>query len=168
MRLSVAVLTFVLCGVAGRNTDAQQPPLPPDFAVQYEVKDCRAERFDSATGEYVRPMPKEFGPQPLTARIGLTDLQMNTIFRMVTDIGFMDYPAAFKGTITDTITTVSPSRAYRLEIRNGGVSHAVSFTDAYRPMIPEWYRLHAVVQLIIGFVHGHPAFTALRPHFPCE
>jgi hypothetical protein len=35
-------------------------------------------------------------------------------------------------------------------------------------MTPEWYRLHAVIQLIIGFVHDHPAFRALRPQFPCE
>jgi hypothetical protein len=168
MRLSVPVLTFVLCGVAAGTFNAQQPPTPSDFSVRYEVTDCQAERFDSATGEYVRPMPKEFGPQPLTARIGLDDVKMNTIFRMVSDIGFMDYPSAFKGTATDRIVTVSPSSTYRLEVRSGGVTHAVSFTDQHRPMTPEWYRLHAVVQLIIGFVHDHPALRALRPQFPCE
>lgn len=168
MRVSVTVLTLILCGVAGRLTNAQQPPTPTDFSVRYEVGDCRAERFDTSTGEYVRPMPKEFSPQPLTARIGLTDLQMSTIFRMVTDINFLEYPAAFKGTVTDRIVTVSPSSTYRLEVQNGGVSHAVSFTDQHRPMTPEWYRLHAVLQLVIGFVHDHPAFRQLRAHFPCE
>jgi hypothetical protein len=168
MRLSITVLTLGLCGVAGNITQAQQPPTPTDFSVRYEVGDCRAERFDSATEEYVRPMPKEFGPQPLTVRIGLSDMQINTIYRMVTDIGFVDYPSVFKGTVTDRIVTVNPSSTFRLEVRNGGVSHAVSWTDAHSPTSPEWDRLQALGRTIIGYVHNHPAFKVLRPHFPCE
>ena len=169
MRVSIAVMTLVLCGAAGSIADAQQPPTPTDFSVRYEVEGCQRERFDSAFGEYVRPLPVRFSPQPLTARIPLTDLQVNTIFRMVANFGFFDYPSAFKGTTGRGASyTVSPSSTYRLEVRNGGVSHAVSWTDAYSPTTPEWDRLHALGRMIIGYVHDHPEFKALRPHFPCE
>jgi hypothetical protein len=168
MRLSAAVLTLVLCGVAGSITNAQQ--LPTDFAVRYEVGDCRAERFDSSIGAYVRPLFVESGPQPLTARIVLSDFQMQTIYKMIEDIGFFKYPAQLKAVPPDALETIttSPSSTYRLEVRSRGVTHAVSWTDAYKPTTPEWDRLHALGRTIIGYVHDHLEFKRLRPHFPCE
>jgi len=104
------------------------------FGFRFEVGDCATERLDTPTGIFT----KELGGSPVrtvTAQVVLTPAQMSTIYRTLENIRFFDYPSAFVGVRPDAkvITETTPSTIYRLEVRNGGVVHTVSWNDSSKP-----------------------------------
>jgi len=62
-----------------------------------------------------------------------------------------------------------PYTTYRLEVRNGGVVHTVSWKDAYKPTTVEANRLRDLFSMMLGFIHEHPEYKRLpRPIGGCE
>jgi hypothetical protein len=161
---NAVVMTVVLLLYApkGNNVVAQAG----DFGFRFEVGDCLTERLDTFDGLFT----KDLGGVPariVTAHIALTDAQMTAIYRTIEDIRFFDYPSTFDGVPTDVrdgvrdvITTV-PYDTYRLEVRNAGVVHTVSWEDKSKPTTAEADRLRDLFSMVLGFVHEHPAFKVL-------
>jgi len=48
-----------------------------------------------------------------------------------------------------------------LEVRNGGVVHAVAWKDSSKPTTAEADRLRELFSMMLGFIHGHPEFKRL-------
>jgi hypothetical protein len=160
---------LVLLYAANSDTAAAQAG---DFGFRFEVTRCLldAERLDTFVGEFT----KNLGGSPariVTAKISLTDAQMTTIYRTIESIRFFDYPSTFVGVpagLQEVITT-TPSNTYRLEVRNAGVVHSVSWNDGQKPMTVEADRLRDLFSMVLGFIHDHPEFKRLPPRtIGCE
>ena len=139
VRRTSAVVVLFLLSTSNHHTLAAQPA---DFGFRFEVRDCLAERLDTFSGIFT----KDLGGSPgrtVKAQIALTDAQMSTIYRTIESIKFFDYPATFVGVATGVpeVTTTVPYDTYHLEVRNGGVIHAVTWKDAYKPTTVEADRL---------------------------
>jgi hypothetical protein len=94
---------------------------------------------------------------------------MKTIYEAMQTIGFLKYPSDYRGTtdVGDSTMTI-PYETYRLEVRIGGVSHAVFWEDAFKPTTKEADRLRALINTITAFIHNHPSFRRLpRSGFGC-
>jgi hypothetical protein len=143
-----------------------EPQLLPagDFGFRFEVGDCLTEIFDSFSGLFT----KNLGGDParsVTAQFTLTDSQMRTIYQTIEQIRFFELASPFTGVQAglNEVITISPSRRYRLEVRNGGVVHTVVWTDGTKPTTEQADRLRALFSMIIGFIHDHPDFKRLPP-----
>lgn len=128
------------------------------------------ERLDTFDGVFT----KDLGGSPsrtVTAQISLTDAQMTAIYRAIENTRFFDYPSAFSGIPTglQVVAEMHPAPTYRLEVRNGGVVHAVSWKDAYKPTTVEADRLRDLFSMVVGFIHEHPEYKNLPlPVGGCE
>jgi hypothetical protein len=166
---TLAILIVLLLRAPKGNTS---PAQAGDFGFRFEVGDCLTEQFDTFAGVFT----KDLGGAPartriVTARLSLTDAQMSAIYRTIENVRFFDYPSTFVGVRTDAkiITTTSPSKTYRLEVRNAGIVHAVSWDDAHKPTTVEADRLRDLFLMVLGFIHDHPEFKRLPPAIPsCE
>jgi len=165
----VAVVVFLAVCSQGATT-ALYVEQGADFGFRFQVGDCLTETFDTFTGVFT----KDVGGYPariVTTHISLTDAQMGTIYQTIEKIGFFDYPTQFFGVLHGprVIQESGPARTYRLEVRNGGVVHAVSWNDAFKPTTEDADRLRALFSMITGFIHEHPDFKRLpRPVASCE
>jgi len=90
---------------------------------------------------------------------------MSTIYQTIDSIKFFDYTATFVGVARDVpeVTMTVPYNTYRLEVRNSGVIHAVTWKDAYKPTTVEADRLRNLFSMVLGFIHEHPDFKRLPP-----
>ena len=165
-RTLAVVIVLLLYAPNGNNVAAQAG----DFGFRFEVGDCLTERLDTFDGVFT----KNLGGEPartVTAQISLTDAQMTAIYRAIENIRFFDYPSTCVGVpigVQDVKTTI-PSNTYRLEVRNAGVVHSVSWRDAYKPTTVEADRLRDLFSMVLGFVHEHPEFKRLpRLTVGCE
>jgi hypothetical protein len=163
----LAIVIVLLLYTPTRNIAAAQAS---DFGFRFEVGDCLTERLDTFNGVFT----KNLGGEPartVTAQIVLTDAQMSAIYRTVEGIHFFDYLSTYSGVPTGVreVTTNSDAPMYRLEVRNGGAAHTVSWYDAYRPTTTEADRLRDLFTMVLGFIHEHPEFKRLpRPTVNCE
>jgi hypothetical protein len=152
-----------------------------DFGFRFEVGSCPGppvkdlpngviERLDTFTGVFTENLGGE-PARSVTAKISLTDAQMTTIYRTIESIRFFDYPSTFVGVpagLQEFITT-TPSNTYRLEVRNAGVVHGVSWNDGHKPTTVEADRLRDLFSMVLGFIHDHPEFKRLPPRtIGCE
>jgi hypothetical protein len=65
--------------------------------------------------------------------------------------------------------TVTPAPTHRLEVRNRGEFHTVSWNDAYKPTTTEADRLRELFSMIVGFIRENPEFKRLPgPLGGCE
>ena len=171
LRTGVVAVVFLL---VSHSQSGHATPLDgdqaADFGFRFQVGDCLTETFDTFTGAFT----KDVGGYPariVTAHISLTDAQMGTIYQTIEKIGFFDYPSRFVGVAEGLrmLTESGPARTYQLEVRNGGVVHAVSWNDAFKPTTEEADRLRTFFSMITGFIHAHPDFKRLpRPVASCE
>jgi len=132
------------------------------FGFRFQVGDCLAETFDSFTGVFT----KNLGGDParlVTAQLSLSESQMNTIRQTIEEIRFVDYPSQYSGVPTglQVVTTFGPASTYRLEVGIGGLTHVVTWKDAYKPTTEEADRLRALLSMILRFIHSQPEFKAL-------
>jgi hypothetical protein len=159
--ITVAVLIVTI----GRSPNLTGVSLQAaDFGFRFDVGDCLGESLDTFTGMFT----KDLGGSPrrsVTAHIVLPRANMTAIHDRIETIHFFDYPSDYSGVPLGTFeaTTTNPSSTYRLEVRNSGVVHAVRWKDAYSPTTLEASRLRALLAMIAGFVHDHPAYKRL-PH----
>lgn len=94
---------------------------------------------------------------------------METVYEAIQRIGFLKYPPHYEGApdVGDSIMTI-PYETYRLEVRMGGLTHAVSWDDAFKPTTNEADRFRALIHTITEFIHNHPSFRRLpRSSFGC-
>jgi hypothetical protein len=139
---------------------------PADFGFRLERGACVKERFDTFSGVLTKDLG---GGNTVTTRMSLSEAQMKTIYEAVQTIGFLTYPADYRGApdVGDSTMTI-PYETYRLEVRIGGVSHAVFWKDAFRPTTKEADRFRALINTITAFIHSHPSFRRLpRSSFGC-
>jgi hypothetical protein len=163
--LGVVIVVLLLHAPEGNAFAAQAA----DFGFRFEVGDCLTERFDTFSGVFTKNLGGELA-RTATAQISLTDAQMTAIHRAIENIRFFDYPSTFVGVPpgVQEITTTIPHFTYRLEVRNGGVVHTVSWKDAYKPTTSEADRLRELFSMVLGFIHEHPEFKRLpRPTVGC-
>jgi len=101
--------------------------------------------------------------------MSLSDVQMKTVYEAIQRIGFLTYPSNYRGASDTGVSTMMiPHETYRLEVRMGGLSHTVSWEDAFRPTTKEADRLREVINTITEFIHTHPSFRRLpRSSFGC-
>ena len=161
VRRTLAVVVLFMLSPSGHRTLAAQAA---DFGFRFEVGDCLAERLDTFSGIFT----KDLGGSPgrtVTAQITLTDAQMSAIYRTIESIKFFDYPSTFVGVVKGVpeVTMTVPYRTYRLEVRNAGVIHAVTWKDAYKPTTVEADRLRNLFSMVLGFIHEQPDFKRLPP-----
>jgi len=135
-----------------------------DFAFRFRVGDCLPERLDTFSGTFTKDLGG-YPPQLATTRLALTNAQMTDIFRTIEEIRFFEYPASFVGIAAGAAEIVKtiPSPTYRLEVRNAGVVHTVTWEDAYKPTTAEADRLRNLFEMIIGFIHAHEDYKRLPP-----
>ena len=146
-----------------RGTAAAQPA---DFAFRFERGMCMMERFDTFRGVLTKDLG---GGRTVATRMSLSDAQMKTIYEAIQRIGFLTYPSDYRGApeVGDSVMTI-PYETYRLEVRIGGLAHAVSWEDAFKPTTKEADGFRALIDMITGFVHNHPNFKRLpRSNFGC-
>jgi hypothetical protein len=167
LQRTVAVLILLLLYAANANTYAAKTG---DFGFRFEIGDCPTERLDTFNGVFT----KSLGGEPahtVAAHISLTDAQMATIYRAIDNIGFFNLPATFDGVPAGLreVTTTVPYTTYRLEVRHGGIVHAVVWKDAYKPTTAKADRLRDLFSMMLGFIHEHPEFKRLpRATVDCE
>jgi hypothetical protein len=157
-RTLAVVIVFLLYAPKG-NTFAAQAD---DFGIRFEVGDCLTERLDTFTGVFTKNLGGEPG-RTVTAHISLTGAQMSAIFQTIENIRFFDYPYEFDGVPPglQEIMKVTPAPTYRLEVRNRGEFHTVSWKDESKPTTAEADRLRDLFSMIVGFIHEHPEFKRL-------
>ena len=164
--LVVVIVLLLFYPYDGRSAAAQAG----DFGFRFEVGDCLTERLDTFNGLFTKDLGGEHA-RTVTAPISLTDAQMLAIYRTIENIRFFDFPATFNGVPLglQIVTSLSPHFTYRLEVRNGGVVHAVVWKDAYKPTTADADRLRDLFSMMLGFIHEHPEFKRLpRSTVGCE
>jgi hypothetical protein len=161
----LAIVIVLLLYAPTSNIAAAQAS---DFGFRFEFGPCSpwvTERLDTFNGVFTANL----GDEPV--RMSLTDAQMTAIYRTIENIRFFDYPSIFNGVPAGVreSTTTSPASTYRLEVRNEGAVHTVSWLDAYKPSSAEADRLRDLFSMVRGFIHDHPEFKRLpRPTVGCE
>ena len=125
------------------------------------------ERFDTFSGVLTKNLG---GGRTVTTRMSLSDAQMKTVHEAIQRIGFVTYPSDYRGApdVGESIMTI-PYETYRLEVRLGGLTHAVSWEDAFKPTTKEADRFRGLIDMITEFIHNHPNFRRLpRSSFGCQ
>jgi hypothetical protein len=124
-----------------------------DFGFRFEVGVCLTERLDTFSGMFIEELGGDRA-RTATARLSLTEPQMTAVYRAIEDIRFLDFPTTFQGVPAGTqeVTTIAPYRTYRLEVRNGGVVHAVVWNDDTKPTTAEADRLRELFSMMLGFI----------------
>jgi hypothetical protein len=156
------LLLLFLSQAGATDTALAQATQASGFGFRFQVGDCLTETFDSFTGVFT----KDLGGEParlVTAQLSLSESQMNTIHQTIEEIRFVDYPSQYSGVPSGlkVITTFHPASTYRLEVRIGGLTHVVTWKDAYKPTTEEADRLRALFAMILRFIHSHPEFKRL-------
>ena len=163
-----AVASFVVALFVFTTTSPMAAALPQstDFGFRLAVRDCPTETFDSFSGLFTKELGGPGFPRPsATTLLALSAQQMQTVSANVAAIEFFDYPARFVGIPIGQheVTTTVPYLSYRLEVRSGGRSHAVSWDDNSKPTTVAADRLRNLLSLIIQALHDHPAYKQLPP-----
>jgi hypothetical protein len=144
-----------------------------DFGFRFEFEPCFpwiTVQLDTFNGVFTANTGGE-PTRTVTVQMSLTDAQMRTVYRTTEDIRFFDYPATFIGVSPgDQVTIMHPASTYRLEVRNAGAVHTVSWLDNVRgPTTPGADRLRDLFSMVRDFIHEHPEFKRLpRPTIGCE
>jgi hypothetical protein len=138
-----------------------------DFGLRFGFEPCYprvTESLDTFTGVFTANLGGE-PARTVTTPLSLTSDQMTAIYATLENLRVFEYPSTFLGVLAgaDEVTTTRPSPTYHLDVRNGGVVHSVSWTDAYKPSSVEADRLRDLLSLLRGFIHEHPAFKRLPP-----
>jgi hypothetical protein len=170
LRTSVVAIVVFLAGYSQGTTTAIRADQAGDFGFRFQVGDCLTETFDTFTGVFTKDLGGE-PPRSATVQLSLPDAQMGTIYQTIDKIGFFGYPSRFVGIAEGRrmLTESGPARTYRLEVRDAGVVHIVSWNDAFKPTTEEADRLRDLFSMITGFIHEHPEFNRLpRPAAGCE
>ena len=149
--LTIALLVLLQSGAAAAQ--------PADFGFRFERGMCMMERFDTFKGVLTKDLG---GGRTVATKMALSDAQMKTIYDAIQRIGFLTYPSDYRGApdVGDSIMTV-PYETYRLEVRIGGLTHAVSWKDAFKPTTKEADAFREVINMITAFVHNQPNFKRL-------
>jgi hypothetical protein len=139
-----------------------------DFAFRFHVGNCSPSTFDTFKGEFT----KTLGEQTITIPLSLPAAEMQSIFQAIERMRFFDYPSSFNGSTPRPSGTdagiVAPANSYILEVRNGGVVHAVMWRDNTRPTTAEADRLRALFSLITETINQQPDVKRLpRPEGAC-
>ena len=150
------VLTIAVLALLQSATSAAQPA---DFGFRFERGMCMIERFDTFNGVLTKDL---VGGRTVSTKMALSDAQMKTIYEAIQKIGFLTYPSDYRGTpdVGDSVMTV-PYETYRLEVRIGGLTHAVSWKDAFKPTTKEADAFRDVINMITAFVHNNVNFKRL-------
>lgn len=143
------------------------------FTLRFEYRPCGpiiTEQLDTAAGAFTANLGGD-PPRTVSVRMSLSRDQMITIRKAVHDIGFFGYVSPFFGVPTGVyeVTTISPAPSYRLEVREAGTAHAVSWLDQSRPSSIQADRLRDLMLKIRAFIHDQPEFKRLpAPAVACE
>jgi hypothetical protein len=142
-----------------RDLGPGQPPGQPaaDFGFHFEFKRCQTNTLDTDGNTYTRELG--LGEPSVSIPLTLTREQMRAVYDEVLNIGFFDYPTLFWGGVVSTTgeaSYVHPSTSYRLDVRNAGIVHTVSWDDRSRPRSEEANRLLKLFDIINGFVNDRP------------
>jgi len=102
---------------------------------------------------------------------------LDAVFREITTARFFDYPSDFRTTSAGNCIATpdtrggstacsgasgfAPANHYRLEVRNAGVTHAVSWRDSIAPSTEEANRLRTLLTTIVDMVGGLPQVQRL-------
>jgi hypothetical protein len=140
----------LLFGILLSTTAAHaQPPASADFALKFEFKPCLTSSLDTDKNIYTWELG--LGQGSVSTPLFLTTEETATIADAVRRVGFFDYPAVFGGGqpgANGDIVTVTPSTIYRLEVRDAGVVHTVTWNDSSRPHTDAANRLLTLFDLL--------------------
>jgi hypothetical protein len=103
--------------------------------------------------------------QSVTTQLSLADQQMGIISSRIRTIQFFDYPSQLFSVPADqrVVAEIHPSATYRLEVRDGGLTHTVAWNDSHRSETSDAVRLRNLFALMIQMIHDHPEFKRLPP-----
>jgi hypothetical protein len=166
-RLLAIVIVLLLCTPTPNIAAAQAS----DFGFRFEFGYCFTERLDTFSGVFTETFHGVPARPTVTAQMSLIDAQMRTIHRAIDKIGFFNYPSTYSGVPTglETVGSHSPYAGYRLEVRNGGAVHTVSWTDRFTPTTAEADRLRDLFSMLLGFIHESSEYKRLPfPTVGCE
>lgn len=168
------LVTRTIVGLAlllGSPSAAESQLFPSgDFGFRFEVGDCLTETFDTFSGVFTKDLGGE-PQQSVTARFVLNEGQMRTVYQAIESLRFFDIPSSFIGIPLGRteVRSTSPASSYRLEVRNAGIVHVVSWKDDSKPTTTEADRLRSLFSMIIAFIHDRPEFKRLpRATAGCE
>jgi hypothetical protein len=147
------------CLPGSSSLDPQVPA--SNFGFTFEFGSCNVDVLDTFGGTFTRDMMVE---NDITVPLALTDAQMRTIYRMMVEIGFFDYPAVFAIPTpkNEAIGIATPAMAFKITVINGDITKTLSWKDEIiDPTTPEADKLRTLLWLIIGMIQENPVYQEL-------
>ena len=130
--------------------------VPGDFSLRLEFGICTTDVIDTFKGEYVRDLGNG---ETISTRVSLSKTQTAKLYDLVNQAGFFDYPLVFR---PQGSAGFEPHDHYRLEVRNGGATHSVSW-DEGDSTSSDAQRFRDLLRGVIRVFSEMPAVRAL-PH----
>jgi hypothetical protein len=141
------IVVGLLLGAIVPSTVAGLRQAPSDFAIRLEYGRCSTDVLDTFNGVFVREMG---GQNPaVSIPVVLSDESMSAIYRDVVETEFFSHPTEFgvHGT-----SESGPAMHYRLQVRSGGATHIVTWTDGTGPSTPEANRLRDLLARMVKLI----------------
>jgi len=158
MRRLICVCVVLLGGVAPSTAAGLDQAAPADFAIRFEYGLCTTDVFDTFKGEFIRDMGP--GEAAVSVPVVLPSGSLNAVYRDVLAARFFEYSAGFR---IDGGAEFGPTMHYRMQVRSGGVTHTVTWTDRIRPSTSEADRLRDLFTRLIKMVADQPDVKRLPP-----
>ena len=127
-----------------------------DFAFRFEYGRCTTDVLDTFQGVFM----SDSGVRGANLSIPLTipPDSLRAVYQAITAAQFFQYPSDFR---VKGNTRFGPSNHYRLEVRNAGLEHVVSWRDNSAPSTDEANRLRDMFSTITRVIRSLPQAQSL-------
>jgi hypothetical protein len=166
MKSILLTAALLILGQASKPAD--------DFAFRLEYGLCTTDVLDTFQGVFVR----DSGVRAISIPLKLPQESLDAVFQAIMTARFFDYPSDFRtkarsncivtpntsGGATVECSGISgfgPANHYRLEVRNAGAMHVVSWRDGIAPSTDEANQLRTMLATIIDMVRRLPQVQRL-------
>jgi hypothetical protein len=167
-------MTFMLLAAAFLNLGQVSKPAD-DFAFRLEYGSCTTDVLDTFQRAFVRDLGSRV--PGVSIPLMLPQESLDVAYQSITSAHFFDYPSDFQTrpatncsvTLTASGSTIScpgisgfaPANHYRLEVRDAGARHVVSWRDGIAPSTEEANRLRTMFATIIDIIRRLPQVQRL-------
>jgi hypothetical protein len=145
--MQALIMVGLLLGAIVSSAVAGFHQAPSDFAIRMEYGRCSTDVLDTFNGVFVRDMGAR--DPAVSIPVVLSGESMSAIYREVVAAEFFNYPAEFR---VHGTSEFGPAMHYRLQVRSGGTTHIVTWTDGTGPSTPEANRLRVLFTTMVKLI----------------